>query len=309
MNAKDIILARKLGSGSGGGGGKGGAYNANSIDNGDGTQTLEITDASGGMQSGIEVLEMKTYTYGGSQLFRVPKKAKLHASEEIWWLALANRSTNTDYAEWYQLEEFEIVVHSPVKYIDSAAFSRVPALKDISMLKSVEWMAADVFNACTGLEGDMEFPNLEEINNYTRSHALTYTNRGGGLFPYCTGITSVSVPKLKGIYRDFCIGCTSLKTVYAPSAKVLGTQNNNRGAFYNCTALESVQLGSVGCECQVLDGYSSFQGCTQSTLTITLYCTQANADTYLAKLRNGATNATIIIKNSVTGDTIVTSTP
>lgn len=289
-------------------GGAGGNYNIESVDDGDGGQILNITDAQSGMQSGIEVLEMKTYAYG-STLYRVPKKARLHASDEIWWLALANRSTNTDYAEWYHLEEFEIVVHSPVKYIESGAFARLSALKDISMLKSIEWISADVFERCTGLEGDMEFPNLEEINNYNKTNSVSYINRGGGLFSYCTGITSVSVPKLKGIYRDFCIGCTSLKTVYAPLCQYLGTHNNNRGAFFGCTALESVQLGSVGCECNVVDVYSSFQGCTQSALTITLYCTQVNADTYLAKLRAGATNATIIIKDSTTGETLVTSTP
>lgn len=263
----------------------------------------------GGIQNGIEVLEMKTYTYSGNTMYRVPKKAKLHASEEIWWNALANRSTNNDYAEWFYLEDFEIVVHSPVKFIGASAFYRVSALKDISMLKSVELMNANVFGYCTGIAGDVELSNLEEINNYNKTNLLSYINRDGGIFSYCTGITSVSVPKLKGIYRDFCIGCTSLKTVYAPSCQYLGTQNINRGAFFGCTALESVQLGSVGCECNVIDTYSSFQGCTQSTLTITLYCTQSNANSYLAKLRNGATNATIIIKDSTTGDTIVTSTP
>ena len=85
--------------------------------------------------------------------------------------------------------------------------------------------------------------------------------------------------------------------------------------FRGCTALESVQLGSVGYSVTVEN--NNFYGDTQTGLTITVYTTGANADTAVANIRSGATNATIIIKAAEgttyggasysAGDTMITS--
>ena len=109
-----------------------------------------------------------------------------------------------------------------------------------------------------------------------------------------------------------------LKKLYCPKL----TGNLTAGTFEfagNCSALEEAVLGSVGHTVTNSNSINSFKGCTQSGLSITAFTNAANVDTLLASIRNGATNATIIIKaaesttyNSTTyaaGATIVTSTP
>lgn len=113
-------------------------------------------------------------------------------------------------------------------------------------------------------------------------------------------------------------GCPNLKSVKALGITSLDTAGGSgNGQFLNSTALETVEIGSVGYAVTYCETWN-FRNCTQSNLTITIYTTGAYADTALANCRNGATNATIIIKaaedttyNGVSyaaGDTMITST-
>lgn len=113
--------------------------------------------------------------------------------------------------------------------------------------------------------------------------------------------------------------CKALKTFTAPGAESLRTHGGNgNGQFLNCVALETCNLGSVGHAVTYIPTWS-FRGCTQAELTITVYTNGDYVDTAVSNIRNGATNATIIIKavadttyNDVAyaaGDTILASTP
>lgn len=83
-----------------------------------------------------------------------------------------------------------------------------------------------------------------------------------------------------------------------------------------CRYLVAAQLGSVGHPCTTISKYV-FKNCTQTGFTITAYCRGDFVDTLTTNIRNGATNATIIIKASEeteyngtsynAGDTILTS--
>ena len=107
--------------------------------------------------------------------------------------------------------------------------------------------------------------------------------------------------------------CTSLTSVYFPHLKQIAN-----GAFRQCTALQSVEFGSIGYGLTPVSNIL-FQNCTQAELAITFYSTGANVDDNVSKIRNGATNATIVVKASenttyggnsyAAGDTILTSTP
>ena len=133
-----------------------------------------------------------------------------------------------------------------------------------------------------------------------------------------TGLLSVSIPNATGELHQYAFSdCTALKTVYLPKVTRLNADANAaRGVFRGCTALESVQIGSVGYSVTIAN--NNFYGDTQTGLTITVYTTGAYADTALTNIRNGATNATIIIKAAeattyngtafAAGDTIITST-
>ena len=92
-------------------------------------------------------------------------------------------------------------------------------------------------------------------------------------------------------------GNAALKKLYCPKL----TGNLTAGTYEfagNCTALEEAVLGSVGHTVTNNNSINSFKNCTQSGLSITVFTNAANADTLLANIRNGATNATIIIKAS-----------
>ena len=88
--------------------------------------------------------------------------------------------------------------------------------------------------------------------------------------------------------------------------------------FSGCGLLETVDVGSVGYPV-ISWGSKNFDGCTQSGLVVTLYTTGEKVDTLNASIRDGATNATIIIKAAedttyngaayAAGNTILASTP
>lgn len=134
-----------------------------------------------------------------------------------------------------------------------------------------------------------------------------------------TKLVEINLPNaVFGDVIDPFSGNTALKKLYCPklTGKLTG---GSRGLADGCTALEEAVLGSVGHT--VLDDHSinSFKNCTQSGLHITVCTNAANVDKLLANIRNGATNATIIIKAAedttyngaayAAGDTILTSTP
>ena len=112
-------------------------------------------------------------------------------------------------------------------------------------------------------------------------------------------------------------GNDALKKLYCPKL----TGNLTAGTFNfagYCTALEEAVLGSVGHAVTNNNSINAFKNCTQSGLSITVFTNAANVDSLIASIRNGATNATIIIKASeattyngtafAAGDTIITST-
>ena len=111
-------------------------------------------------------------------------------------------------------------------------------------------------------------------------------------------------------------GNNALKKLYCPKL----TGNLTAGTYEfagNCTALEEAVLGSVGHTVTNNNSINAFKNCTQSGLSITVFTNAANVDKLLTNIRNGATNATIIIKAAeattyngtayAAGDTIITS--
>ncbi len=137
---------------------------------------------------------------------------------------------------------------------------------------------------------------------------------GSNAFESCKSLSLVILPELTSLGSNAFITCTSLQTFVA--SKLMNC--NVSRALRGCTALKTVQLGSVGYGVTAFSNYF-FEQDTQTGLTITIYTTGSYVDAAVAYTRNGATNATIIIKASeattyngtsyAAGDTIVTSTP
>lgn len=139
------------------------------------------------------------------------------------------------------------------------------------------------------------------------------------IFRSMPNLITLSLPEFEGfLNHNEVASCKKLKTVYLPKVtKACSYGTAGRGSFSDCTALETVQLGSVGYAVDEFEGLV-FRNCT-SSFALTMYTTGAYADTLLALARNSAINATIIIKAAAdttyngaayaAGDTILTSTP
>ena len=134
----------------------------------------------------------------------------------------------------------------------------------------------------------------------------------------CTSLSEVEVLSESAVsgYSSFS-GCSALLRFIAPKMRdVNSTSTTTNAMFKGCDALETVQFGSVGFGVTRLTN-AVFNN-AQNNLVITIYTNGSYADTALANARNGATNATIIIKASeattyngtsyAAGDTIITST-
>ena len=193
-----------------------------------------------------------------------------------------------------------VVFKSPITEIGKEAFSYVQAdsagtakhqaIENID-LSDVVKIGTHAFQRCIGLKS-VDLSNCEQF--WLDDDNYTYWNFSAYNFWKCTGLTSISLPKLPFIPLGAFMDCTSLVTVNAPIATVIKSINN-KGAFANCTSLQNCEIGSITHGVTEIGNYV-FYGCTQTGLTITVYTTGAYADTALTNIRNGATNATIIIK-------------
>lgn len=127
------------------------------------------------------------------------------------------------------------------------------------------------------------------------------TSGNSGIFSSCTGLIEVTFPKLTSISHagqygvgGAFMGCTALQTVNLPKLSSITGNSSNGGVFRNCAGLLSVNLGSVGNPVSSILA-NTFQYCTQSNLTITIYTTGGAS---LANEPWGATNATIIYEEA-----------
>lgn len=141
-----------------------------------------------------------------------------------------------------------------------------------------------------------------------------------GIFQNCGGITKLTVHADGNIHYNLCNKCSSLTDIVIDCSVAFtdGSTDSGYAALGRNTALVNCKIGDVGKPCKQTS-LAMLSGCTNKNLVVEIYVAGANVDTAVSNIRNGATNATIIIKaaadttyNGVAyaaGDTILTSTP
>lgn len=184
----------------------------------------------------------------------------------------------TNQFGWWKLEKVNF--KPPLTKVKNTSFSYLTNLKEVTGLETVTGSVAGNFDFTQTQIENLSLPNFESA---TSKWIINYDN-------------------------------THLKTAYLPKYTSY-SYDGTRTEFSSCTALETVQIGSIGYAANPTT--ATFKGCTQSGLTITAYTRGTNADTVLSNIRNGATNATIIIKASedttyggtsyAAGETMITS--
>lgn len=175
------------------------------------------------------------------------------------------------------------------------------------------WVNLSTINFKSGVD-EIKQSGFFSCGNLTTIDLSSVKTIGSNGFESCKALSLVTLPELTSLGTNAFITCTSLQTFVAPK---LMNCNVSR-ALRQCLALTTVQLGSVGYGVTSISNLF-FEHDTQTGLTITIYTTGSYVNTALTNTRNGATNATIIIKASevttyggtsyAAGDTIVTSTP
>lgn len=171
----------------------------------------------------------------------------------------------------------------------------------------------EAFYGCNHLT-DADFEKMTELVG----SASTNTSPNS-FFRDCKALVEVNAPNLTGAVGTYAFyNDVALTTVFMPKISELCGYQTARGCFQWCTALTTCTFGSVGYPVTTIHN-NAFTNDTQSGLTITVYTTASYIDTAIANIRNGATNATIVIKASealtyggtsyAAGDTVVTSTP
>ena len=267
MNAKDVILARKLGGGGGG---------------------TEITD-------GIVVKARDADGYA--------TEVDLYCADntvQINQFRSGNGNNSIHPSTYYRLTKINI--KNAVDKVKEYAFAWLTSLTDLNIdFESLVSIDSNAFVGCSALNLDVALTKIT-TSNFKSSFSSS-------------GITSLSAPLITSVPNNMCANCASLKNVHFPLVSQIGQYTAN--CFKNCVLLETAEFGSIGYSVTAARP-DIFTGCTQTGLTITVYTTGTYADTLLANIRNGATNATIIIKASedttyngtsyAAGETMITST-
>lgn len=129
--------------------------------------------------------------------------------------------------------------------------------------------------------------------NYNPKYPITATNHAGGIFTYCSNITSTKVPIIiDNIAANTMVffSCSALKTI--PSLKVTDQVKSYSDWFYNCKALEEINFT----EDSVIKANISF---AYSPLLTT-----ASVDSIINALKDltGATAQTLTLHATVKGN-------
>lgn len=180
--------------------------------------------------------------------------------------------------------------------------------------------AMQQLHTITGLKNVVELANNAFYYSGSKSSGFNFvahncTKIRGNAFEG-SGVLEADCPNVTTLENGAFNNCSKLVTVKLPKVTQLGVYTAR--LFNNCTALKTAEIGSIGYGVTGIAENMIFEGCTQADLTITIYTNGAKADLILARIRNDATNATIIIKAAeattyngteyAAGDTIVTST-
>lgn len=184
---------------------------------------------------------------------------------------------------------------------------------------SLQTLTGVDFGAITSI-GESAFSNAQRVALGDVDLALVTKYPERGIFQNCGGITKLTVHADGNIHYTLCNNCSSLTDIVIDGSVAFtdGYTDSAYSALGRNTALVNCKIGNVGKPCKGTS-QAMLRGCTNANLIVEIYVAGANVDTAVSNIRNGATNATIIIKAAAdttyngaayaAGDTILTSTP
>lgn len=184
---------------------------------------------------------------------------------------------------------------------------------------SLQTLTGVDFGAITSI-GEGAFSNAQRVALGDVDLALVTKYPERGIFQNCGGITKLMVHADGNIHYTLCNNCSSLTDIVIDGSVAFtdGGTDSVYSALGRNTALVNCKIGHVGKPCMGTS-QAMLRGCTNANLIVEIYVAGADADRAVSDIRNGATNATIIIKAAAdttyngaayaAGSTILTSTP
>lgn len=184
---------------------------------------------------------------------------------------------------------------------------------------SLQTLTGVDFGAITSI-GEGAFSNAQRVALGDVDLALVTKYPERGIFQNCGGITKLMVHADGNLHYTLCNNCSSLTDIVIDGSVVFtdGYTDSAYSALGRNTALVNCKIGNVGKPCKGTS-QAMLRGCTNANLIVEIYVAGADADRAVSDIRNGATNATIIIKAAAdttyngaayaAGSTILTSTP
>lgn len=216
------------------------------------------------------------------------------------------REFATGTGDWPSLESSlghlqKVNFKTPITEIKKRAFENL-SLLEIPDLSNVTTLGIEIFYRAKALTAVVLPPNIKSLPK--------------GTFVACDGLTSIDASHIENVGGAAFAG-TKLTELLLPKCTFVETAYY-AGVFGDMSALTNLQIGSVGYGLSQAFSERNFNNNTQLGLTVTVFVKTDIVDTLVANIRNGATNATIIIKAAeattyngteyAAGDTIVTST-
>lgn len=184
---------------------------------------------------------------------------------------------------------------------------------------SLQTLTGVDFGAITSI-GDRAFFNAQRLALGDVDLVSLTKYPEDGIFQNCGGITKLTVHADGNIHYNLCNKCSILTdiVIYGSVNFTDGGTDSGYAALGRNKALVNCKIGGIGKPC-TKTSRAMLSGCTNKNLVVEIYVAGADADTAVSNIRNGATNATIIIKAAAdttyngaayaAGDTILTSTP
>lgn len=226
------------------------------------SEGLFILPANGATRAQVAAVLVRTIEKLLTSYYEIPLpdcgvKAQGATTVQVWTLyedgtlvIEKNQGTEPTNSSWrdYRNEIKTLKVMQGIEQVGS--FNALPALKEVILADSVNYIYAEAFKNCTALE-TVRLPDSLGYIEYSA-------------FENCTSLKTLELPKEISYLDWACFaGCTSLTELRLPDGFRLSNHGgmNGQGSFKGCTALEKVVLGK-GCD---VVSIAMFSGCTGLT--------------------------------------------
>ena len=157
-------------------------------------------------------------------------RVSLPSVKEVHYCAFQNAAITTLDLPWGELES-----------IGFSAFAGASGLPQNPVFSKLTALSNGAFAGTSDKKNtDLRTISLPLWTGSSFSEGSGFSNSTGGIFAYCTALTSVSAPELQSLPTQMFYYCQALEEVVFPKVSTV-----NSGVFNYCTNLTKIDLGGA----------------------------------------------------------------